>query len=874
MKRSFAVLILVAAAAIAATGLSGAPGSPPRASAGPALAPPSTGGLVRLDTQLRKLATHRRLLVIGAHPDDENTALLTLVSRRMGGEAAYLSLSRGEGGQNLIGEELGVGLGLIRSQELVAARQLDGGRQFFTRAYDFGFTRSLEETLKWWQREVLLEDVVRIVRRFRPQVIYSVFTGTARDGHGQHQASGIVAAEAFRLAGDASFLPALGEEGLSPWQPKALYSSDWFEGEDRPRVTLPTGEVEPLTGRSYHQIAMASRSLHRSQDMGRLQDPGPNQTGAVWVAGVGSNGAGDIFEGVDTRLRTIAAELPAAVRAAAEARLDRAQALAETARRDASPIRLGDSVAPLESILAELRGARESFPESDPSLPVLDEKIVAAQEALAAAAAISLDATAAREAVAPGESVELSVRVWNAGNQVVSVEAVEVSGWEGWQVTGPAEGGAIEAGKLREWKLAAAPPKGRAPTVPYFLRAPLIGAMYDWSAVAPEIRGQPFQPAPLSAIARLRIGRTVLELTRDAAYRYRDQAIGEIRRPVRTAPALEVDVEPDLIMWPIGRRGDVLEIAVRSHSVNPLAGQLEVEVPAGWSASNAAAMRFEKPGDRRTTQVTLRPPTKLASGRLTVRVGFRLASGERLGLGIQLLDYPHIPPTPYPREAVAEISAAEIRLPAARAIGYVRGASDRVPQYLGSVGVPLEILGARTLESGDLSRFDAIVIGSRAYETDPALAVANARLLDYARNGGLLIVQYQQYAYVEGGFAPYKIEIGRPHDRITDETSPVRVLDPAHPIFRQPNAIEGGDWAGWVQERGLYFAKSWDPAYTPLLAMADPGTPEQRGGLLVAQLGKGRYVYTGLAFFRQLPAGVPGAYRLFANLLAWKAGAR
>jgi hypothetical protein len=202
----------------------------------------------------------------------------------------------------------------------------------------------------------------------------------------------------------------------------------------------------------------------------------------------------------------------------------------------------------------------------------------------------------------------------------------------------------------------------------------------------------------------------------------------------------------------------------------------------------------------------------------------------------------------------------------------VRGASDRVPEYLRPVGVPLEILSARTLEAGDLSRFDAIVVGSRAYETNPTLARANPRLLDYARNGGLLIVQYQQYAFLEGGFAPYAIEIGRPHDRITDEGSPVAVLDPSHPIFRQPNAIEARDWDGWVQERGLYFAKSWDTAYTPLLAMSDPGMPEQRGGLLVASLGKGHYVYTGLAFFRQLPAGVPGAYRLFANLLAWKAG--
>jgi LmbE family N-acetylglucosaminyl deacetylase len=872
MKRPFAVTILVAAAVIAAAGLSGA--SSPRGTAGRALAPPSTGGLVQLDAQLRKLATHRRLLVIGAHPDDENTALLTLVSRRMGGEAAYLSLSRGEGGQNLIGEELGVGLGLIRSQELVAARQLDGGRQFFTRAYDFGYTRSVEEAFRRWPREVLLEDVVRVVRRFRPQVLYSVFTGTRRDGHGQHQAAGIIATEAFRLAGDPSVLPALAREGLAPWQPKSLYTSDWFEEEGRPRVSLPTGEVEPLTGRSYHQIAMASRSLHRSQDMGRLQDPGPNQTGAVWVAGVGGNASGDLFAGIDTRLRAIAAGLPPAARAAAEGRLDRAQALAESARKNASASRLGESVAPLESILAELRAARESFPDEDPSLPILDEKIAAAQEALAAAAAVSLDATAAREAVAPGESVELSVRIWNAGAQTVAVDSVEWVGTEGWQTGGGMEPGPIGEGTLREWKVTAAPPEAALPTLPYFLRAPLAGETYDWSSVPPEIRGQPFQPAPLTAVARLRVGRTALELSRDVVYRYRDQAIGEIRRPLRTAPAVEVDVEPDLLVWPIGRRTHTLELAVRSNSIRPVEGRLEVAAPAGWTATNGTAFRLEKPGDRRTVEVTLRAPERVAPGRLALRAAARLASGGRQALGIHVLDYPHIPPTPQPREAVVEISSAEIRLPPSRSIGYVRGASDRVPEYLRSVGVALEILSARTLEAGDLSRFDAIVVGSRAYETDPALARANLRLLDYARGGGLLIVQYQQYAFIEGGFAPQAIEIGRPHDRITDEASPVVVLEPRHPIFREPNPIQEEDWAGWVQERGLYFARSWDPAYTPLLAMSDPDMPEQRGGLLVAALGKGHYVYTGLAFFRQLPAGVPGAYRLFANLLAWKAGAR
>jgi hypothetical protein len=243
------------------------------------------------------------------------------------------------------------------------------------------------------------------------------------------------------------------------------------------------------------------------------------------------------------------------------------------------------------------------------------------------------------------------------------------------------------------------------------------------------------------------------------------------------------------------------------------------------------------------------------------------SDGQRFASSVKILQYAHIPPTPMLEEATVDVVAADIRLPPVKRIAYVRGAADRVPEALVAVGVPLEFLGEKDLDSGDLSRFDAIVIGSRAYETDTALVRSNNRILDYARNGGLVIVQYQQYAFVEGNFAPYKIEMTRPHDRVTDENAPVRVIAPEHPAFTRTNRIGPEDWTGWVQERGLYFAHTWDPAYTPLLAMNDPGQPEQQGGLLVAKVGKGSYVYTGLAFFRQLPAGVPGAYRLFANLL-------
>ena len=295
-----------------------------------------------------------------------------------------------------------------------------------------------------------------------------------------------------------------------------------------------------------------------------------------------------------------------------------------------------------------------------------------------------------------------------------------------------------------------------------------------------------------------------------------------------------------------------------------------VSPPPGWPAQPARSFSLARRGERQFFDVPIAPPAKLAAGRAPIAVSAVLDDGRTMDLGIRLIDYGYIPRTPMPRGTGVTIEAADIRLPPLSHVGYVRGAADRVPEALVAIGVPVEILTERDLDAGDLSRYDAILVGSRAYETDPALPRANGRLLDYARAGGLVIVQYQQYAFLQGGFAPYAMEIARPHDRVTDETAKVTELDPKSPAFTTPNAIGPADWDGWVQERGLYFAHTWAPEYTPLLAMADPGGPEQKGGLLVARLGKGRYVYTGLAFFRQLPAGVPGAYRLLANLLAWK----
>ncbi|HEY3203812.1 MAG TPA: PIG-L family deacetylase [Thermoanaerobaculia bacterium] len=868
MKRRFRVipLILACLLAVPATPRGETVGLP-----GTELPPPSTGGLAALDPLVHKLTNNRRLLIVGAHPDDENSALLGVASRKMGGEAAYLSLTRGEGGQNLIGEELGVGLGLIRSQELMAARRLDGARQFFTRAYDFGYTRSLEETLRFWPKESLLADAVRVVRRFRPQVVFSTFTGTERDGHGQHQVSAVVAREAFRAAGDPAAFPEVAREGLSPWSPKTLLRSNWFDQEGS--FVIPTGDLDPLIGKSYQQIAVASRSLHRSQGTGALQRPGPGETGAIWVEGGAGAKTKDVFADVDTRLRSIAAEVAdASRRARVEKLLDGVESAAEDVRRRLSPARLGDAAAPLALILRDLQSARTLVTPRDGGAPMLlDEKIAAAEQALAAAAGVTLDALSETETATGRDKIVITASVWNAGSEAIQVESVSLESPDGWSVPAPKPGRAVGAGRLEEWKLEAEIPAGAHPTIPYFLRRPLRQYLYDWTDAPAAVQGEPFAPPPLTAGATVRIGGTTARLSREVTFRIRDEAVGEIRHPLRAVPEVDVDVEPDLIVWPLDQKSPrAITVTLTSNGREPLAGTVAATAPAGWPSIEARPFSLSRKGDRAVIDVPLSPPASPRPGRFAVSVAAVAPAGARFSTTIPMIDYEHIRPTPFPRPAGVAVSAIDLKLPKLSSVGYVRGAADRVPEALLGVGVPIHLLSAGELERGDLSRYDAILVGSRAYETEPALARANTRLLDYVRRGGLLIVQYQQYAFVQGGFAPFPLEIARPHDRVTDETAKVTVLDPKSPIFATPNRIGEADWSDWVQERGLYFAHTWAPEYTPLLSMADPGGQEQKGALLVARLGKGRYVYTGLAFFRQLPAGVPGAYRLLANLLALK----
>ena len=838
------------------------------------LEPASTGGVETVDRALAKLSTHRRVLVVGAHPDDEDTTVLSLVSRAMGGEAAYLSLSRGEGGQNLVGPELGVGLGLIRTGELLAARGFEGTWQFFTRAYDFGYTRSLEETFDRWPREMLEEDAVRAVRRFKPQVIVTVFPGDSTAGHGQHQMAGLIAAEILGLAGDPDRFPALTAEGLGPWQPQAAYRRLW-RGRGEPLFETDFGKIDSLSGLSVIQIASASRSMHRSQDMGRVQQLGSYRGGMVWIAGEGQQEASSIFDGIDTRLSAMASGLPNGdLRRLVEGELDLVEGLARKARQSLLPSDLERTVPALAEIVRTLQGLAETLgeqptPASAAVASLVEEKLAVAVAGLTAAAGVAIDAVADREAVTLGTDFEATVELWNGGSQTLEVRGVSLQTTEGWLIE-PVEltdESVLEA--LERWRFQVRVPAGEPVTKPYFLQLPLVGDLYDWSQAPPEIRGLPFQPPPLTAHLELDLAGAAIRIEREVVHRYGDQAIGEVRRPVRTVPILEVGLKPSLILEPLGSpRSRSLEVLLSSNSEEPLRGRLESQLPDGWSPVDPQNFSIDQPRGSMVLELPLVAQEGLEPGTDLVSVSVVLDNGERLAASYAVLDYSHIRPATMEKRAATEVRTLNLQLPRLNRVGYVRGASDRVPELLLEVGVPLELLGPAELENGDLDVYAAIVIGSRAYETDPALMRANPRLLEYVEKGGTLIVQYQQYQFVRGDYAPLPLVIERPHGRVTDESSPVRMLEPDHPVFVHPNRIASADWEGWVQERGLYFPSTWDESYMPLLALQDEGRPEELGSLLVASVGEGTYVYTGLSFFRELPAGVPGAFRLFMNLLA------
>jgi LmbE family N-acetylglucosaminyl deacetylase len=851
---------------------------------------PEDRGATGLALLLRQLQTIASALHTAAHPDDESTDLLAYLARGQGARTAYLSLNRGEGGQNGIGPELWEGLGVIRTEELLAARKLDGAEQYFTRAFDFGFTRSAEETLQKWNRDEIVGDMVRVIRTMRPLVVINGWTGTTQDGHGQHQVAGMLAPEAIKAAADPSRYPEqITKEGLQPWQVLKYYGRRFTPSSSGPRADFDVGVYDPVLGRSYQELAADGRSRHRSQDMGMIQTRGaqlrtfPRLQSAVEAPEVEKS----LFAGIDVTIQGIAKfagkdggrMTPAltkikdfAAKALADFRIERPEAVAPS----------------LAAGLRETRALRATIGSLDPVSRATVDGMLARKEqefneALVKAHGVVVDALSSTEIVTPGETVDVSANVFighlgsgESGSSTTApdVKLVTPDGWrvEALKDTGsdePRGPGAGIRGRERpdvSARFRATVPDNAPSTQPYWLARPRTKDQFDWDASMPQTL--PFAPAIVHARVELTLDGERVVIDQPVEYRFADKTFGEIRRDLKVAPALSLVVHPSLLVIPAGDANRAREISVEiTHNARRATnGSIKLAAPQGWKVEQdvpplAFTRQYEKTA--RTFKVT--PPAG-ANGAFDLKAVAE-ANGRLYDNGYTVISYPHIESHLVYRPATTKVEVFDVKVAGNLKVGYIMGSGDDGPEVLRQMGANVKLINAAELASGDLSVYDTIVLGIRVYEVNEDVIANNKRLLDYVSNGGTLIVQYNKGEYASGNFAPYPVKMRG--DRVTDETAPITVLAPDHPLFNFPNKITAEDWKGWSQERGLYFLSDWDAHYTPLLASSDNPGDSLKGGQLITQYGKGYYVYTAYAWFRQFPAGVPGAYRLFANLASY-----
>ncbi|GMR11881.1 MAG: PIG-L family deacetylase [Gemmatimonadota bacterium] len=841
-------------------------------------------GVLEAGLVIRQLDGVKRVLMIGAHPDDEDTNLLTTLARGMGVETAYLSLTRGDGGQNLIGPELGEGLGIIRTGELEAARALDGGAQFFGRAFDYGYSKSAAEAFRHWPRDGLVEDVVRIIRTYRPQVVVTVWSGTPRDGHGQHEAAGLVAIEAFDAAGDPGRYLAVGE----PWQADKLYRSVRFGRETGP-VQIETGTYDPLLGRSYFQLAMESRSQHRSQDMGAPQPLGRRPSGLELIRSlVADSGVDGIFAGVDTTLVGLAQELRQPAANAVGERFASYRGYLRRAEGALAVLRLDRGAPPLASAVLELQAAMALVEEEDPEGGTslsreLSARLERAGYALRLVSSLVYDVRVDDDLVSEGDELRLDVRVWNGGRFAVNAQVPRVrTPGGGWSVEVEESGGStagpalVAPGDVAVWTFRVVVPSGADVSELYYLKRPRRGEMYDWEGEG-DLAGDPRNPPVLSAVTEYTItvpgvaSPVTLSVSAAAEFVGVDKARGEFRKPLLTLPALSVGVEPATMAWPSGlQEARTVRVLLRNEAQTGTSGSLTLQAPDGWTVVPAEQpFEFDVPGAGRAFTFSVRPGPTVGEGTHVFSAVAVTEDGRRFDRRVDVIDYQHIPRSLYFAPAQTRVSVFPVSVADGLRVGYITGSGDGGLEALRQLGINAREVGSDAVRDGDFSGFDVIVLGIRVYETRPDLAAVNDQLLEFARSGGTVVVQYNKYEYPAGGYAPFPVSMGsRPVDRVTDENSPVTFVDPESPVLTTPNRIGMADFDGWVQERGLYFLKEWDDRYTPILELTDPGEEPKRGSVVVAPVGDGLYMYAALAFFRQFAAGVPGAYRIFANLVS------
>jgi len=788
--------------------------------------------------------------MIAAHPDDENTGVVAYLARGKKVRTAYLSLNRGEGGQNLIGSEQGVEIGVIRTQELLAARRIDGGEQYFTRMIDFGFSKTAKETMEKWGRENVLRDVVWVIRKYKPDVIIRRFSGTTDDGHGHHQTSALIADEAFEAAADPKRFPEQ-LKYVEPWQAKRLVWNSFgsmrqIEADPTKqidRVAMDVGQYDSYLGYSYGEVAGWSRSQHKSQAMGAAERKGSQVNYFTHIKG--DKPRKDLWDGIDTTWN----------------RVPGAGKIGELFAKAAHDF---DGSKPT-AVLPYLLEARALLALRTDHYSVLKRHDL--DEAIALVAGLWVELQADKYLAVQGATAKIKLVAIHRNGADVSLNSVAFSGVGGVaDLTQPSK---LEDNKPLtlplDWKVAVNAPL----TQPYFLLEPRSEAMFNVSDM--KLLGLPQAPAPVVATLKIAVNGTSIELVREITHRYVDRGVGELTRPVTIVPPVSVRLALDALVFP-GVEARKVEVILKANRTN-VAGSLKLTVPKGWRTEPATEeFNIKSADEEKTLSYVVTPPAGESAGSLTA---VAVVGSQQITQGTRVIQYPHIPPQTLAPVASAKLVRFTVKN-LARRVGYVMGAGDEVPDALRQLGSDVVLLTEQDLSTGDLRQFDAIVTGVRAYNTRPDLRANAQRIFDdYVAKGGTLIVQYN--VQEGGGFmggdptllskvGPYPMTISR--ERVTDELAAMDMPKPDHRLLQYPNQISGKDFEGWVQERGLYYASKWDEHYEPLFSAHDPGEKSMMGGTLYTKYGQGHYVFTGLAMFRQLPAGVPGAFRLFANFLS------
>jgi LmbE family N-acetylglucosaminyl deacetylase len=889
-------------------------------------------GAAAVRDSLRKLKTRASFAMITAHPDDEDGGLLAYESRYAGADTTLLTLNRGEGGQNAMSSNYWDELGLVRTQELLAADRYYGVHQYWTRVADFGFSKTLEESLAEWGHDRVLYDVVRVIRMTRPLVVTAVFVGSVSDGHGQHQVSGVMAQEAYKAAGDPSVFPDQIQAGLRPWSPLKVYArvpfarvtsqgiydyatgrwspvrfhnyvdGTWIEGTPAATLQVPDGRYDGFYGLSYFQVGRQGLNEQKSQNGGvGLPLPGPVQAPyhlyasrvASEATGHGLGKAKDFYDGVDISLEGIAGYAPAAQQTEWRKRLAELSATVEKACAAFSPDDpakiaplLADGLAQTNGLLADL--SKSTLPV-DPRYNMSHELKVKQRQfndALVQALGINVLATVAPtddrrpaevqpsfQIAVPGQKFNVNVHVANQGSEPVEVEKIglETNGDAGWNVamtksaTAPSNG-TLGAGEARTLVLSVAAPDHPYLTRPYFSRSTVEQPYYNID----DPRYLNFSTVPYPLTAQSTIEYHNVEVTAASVVQtvHRVTGPGLVLDPLMLGPPISLRLSPNAGVVPLTNKTIHLSVTLHSNVKGPAKGTIHLKLPEGWNCTPATIdFSTAKDGEEQNLAFEIHP------------VGVRVQpytikalaeyNGQQFAEGYRMVGYSGLRPYPYYRRATYRTTGVDLKMPDGLKVGYIMGTGDDVPSSLEDLGLHVNFLSAQDVETGNLSGYDAIVVGIRAYAVRPEIRTFNGRLLDYVKNGGVLVVQYQTPEF-DHDYGPYPFAFGDNPEKVVQENSTVTLGRPDDPIFSWPNKITAADFSGWMEERGHDFVDKWDPKYVAPTEVHDQDQVPQKGGLLYARYGQGIYVYTAYAFYRQMPEGVPGAFRLFSNLLSLK----